>query len=159
MATYNSDQITANGGLTAAQAQRVITGPMTPNTISFFWTVSITAAAANLDAFNFGTVPKGFRLLSATLESTDIDTNGSPTVTINVGDSGDADRIFAASTVGQTGVITTGASAANFLQPTGFGYLYTDDTLITGAIPTGPATGAAGTLYLALTGRFEGTVS
>ena len=118
--------------------------------MTFYWEVSITAAAANLDAFNFGTVPKGFRLVSATLESTDIDTNGSPTVTINVGDAGDADRIFAASTVGQAGTLSSA------IATTAFGYLYTDDTVITGAIPTGPATGATGTLYLALTGRFEG---
>jgi hypothetical protein len=118
-----------------------------------YWEVPITANAANLDAFEFGYVPKGFRLLGATLEATDIDTNGAPTVTINVGDSGDADRIFAAATVGQAGTLTSA------IATTGFGYLYTADTLITGAIPTGPATGTTGTIYLTLRGRFEGSTT
>lgn len=152
MANYQSKQY--------ANSPTSFVGPnVTNGMMAFYWEVSITAAAANLDTFDFGYVPKGFRLLGATLESTDIDTNGAPTVTLNVGDSGDADRIFAASTVGQTGVLTTGASAANFLAATGFGYLYTADTVVTGTIPTGPATGATGTLYLALWGRFEGSAS
>lgn len=142
MATYTSKQY--------ANSPKSFVGATPGNTMTFYWEVSISAAAANLDAFVFGTVPKGFRLTGATLEATDIDTNGSPTVTINIGDSGDADRIFAASTVGQTGTLSSA------LATTGFGYLYTDDTVITGAIPTGPATGATGTVYLALTGRFEG---
>ena len=142
MPTYTSKQY--------ANSPKAFVGATPGNAMVFYWEVSITAAAANLDAFVFGTVPKGFRLVHASLESTDIDTNGSPTVTINVGDAGDADRIFAASTVGQAGTLS------NALATTGFGYLYTDDTVITGAIPTGPATGATGTLYLALMGRFEG---
>ncbi len=142
MATYTSKQY--------ANSPKAFVGATPGNTMTFYWEVSITANAANLDAFNFGVVPKGFRLTSATLEATDIDTNGSPTVTINVGDAGDADRIFAASTVGQAGTLSSA------MATTGFGYLYTDDTVITGAIPTGPATGTTGTLYLALTGRFEG---
>lgn len=142
MPTYTSKQY--------ANSPKAFVGGGDANALVFYWEVSISAAAANLDAFVFGTVPKGFRLTHATLESTDIDTNGSPTVTINIGDAGDADRIFAASTVGQAG---TQSSA---FATTAFGYLYTDDTVITGAIPTGPATGATGTVYLALMGRFEG---
>lgn len=142
MATYTSKQY--------ANSPKAFVGAHPGNTMTFYWEVSVSAAAANLDAFVFGTVPKGFRLTAATLEATDIDTNGAPTVTINIGDSGDADRIFAASTVGQAGTLSSA------LATTGFGYLYTDDTVITGAIPTGPATGATGTVYLALTGRFEG---
>lgn len=154
MATYNSDQIIANGGLTSVTALKTFPGPSTSGGhVDLYFTVSITAAAANLDAFNFGVAPKGFRVMSGCLESTDIDTNGSPTVTINVGDSGDADRLFAASTVGQAG------TADRALAVTGQGYLYTEDTVITGAIPTGPATGATGTLTLTLSGRFEGTTS
>jgi hypothetical protein len=74
-------------------------------------------------------------------------------VTINIGDSGDADRLFAASSVGQAG------TAGTALATTGLHYLYTDDTTITGAIPTGPATGTTGTVTLSLWGRFEGTAS
>ena len=142
MPNYNSRQF--------ANSPRAFVGATPGNMMAFYWEVSITANAANLDTFNFGTVPKGFRVMGAIFESTDIDTNGSPTVTINVGDAGDADRLFAASTVGQAATL----SAA--LATTGHGYLYTDDTIITGAIPTGPATGTTGTLFLSLWGRFEG---
>lgn len=143
MANYQSKQY-ANSPTAFPGAN--VTGAMIP----FYWEVSITAAAANGDTFEFGYVPKGFRLMGATLEATDIDTNGSPTVTLNIGDSGDADRIFAAATVGQAGTLSSA------IATTGFGYLYTADTVITGIIPTGPATGATGTLYLALWGRYEG---
>ncbi len=142
MATYSSKQY--------ANSPKSFVGATPGNMMGFYWEVSITANAANLDAFNFGVVPKGFRVMGATFEATDIDTNGSPTVTINVGDAGDADRLFAAVTVGQAGTLTSA------LATTGHGYLYTDDTLITGAIPTGPATGTTGTLYLSVWGRFEG---
>jgi len=142
MATYTSKQYT--------NSPKAFVGATPGNTMTFYWEVSISANAANLDAFVFGTVPKGFRLTGATLEATDIDTNGSPTVTINVGDAGDADRLFAASTVGQTGTADRAVAVA------GQHYLYTDDTVITGAIPTGPATGTTGTLYLSVYGRFEG---
>lgn len=142
MAAYTSKQY--------ANAPRQFPGPTPGNMIGFEWDVSITANAANGDTFTFGTVPKGFRVFGGCLESTDIDTNGSPTVTLNIGDSGDADRLFAASTVGQTG------TADRALAVTGQHYLYTDDTVITGIIPTGPATGTTGTITLSLYGRFEG---
>jgi hypothetical protein len=128
-------------------------GAFPGNMICFYWEISITAAAANGDTFNFGKVPKGFRVLGGCLESTDIDTNGSPTAAINVGDSGSASRLFSASTVGQAG------TADRALAVAGQHYLYTDDTVITGTIATGPATGATGTLYLSLYGRFEGFAS
>lgn len=142
MATYTSKQY--------ANSPKSFVGAMPGNMMAFYWEVSLTAAAANLDGFVFGTVPKGFRVLGACLEATDIDTDGSPTVTLNIGDSGDADRLFAASTVGQAG------TADRAVATTGQHYLYTDNTVITGAIPTGPATGATGTVYLSVYGRFEG---
>ena len=142
MAAYTSKQY--------ANSPNVFVGGGDANMICFFWEVSITANAANGDTFTFGKVPKGFRVLGGCLESTDIDTNGSPTVTINVGDSGSATRLFSASTVGQAG------TADRALAVAGQHYLYTDDTIVTGIIPTGPATGTTGTLQLSLYGRFEG---
>jgi len=142
MAAYTSKQY--------ANAPKAFPGGADANMLAFYWEVSLTAAAANLDTLTFGTVPKGFRVFGACLEATDIDTNGTPTVTLNIGDSGDADRLFAASTVGQTG------TADRAVATTGQHYLYTDDTVITGIIPTGPATGATGTVYLSVYGRFEG---
>ena len=109
-----------------------------------FFTVSCTAAPSTSDTINFGYLPANARVLLAVLESTDMDTNGSPTLTLNVGDSGDADRLFAASTVGQAGTLSTA------LATTGAGYQYTSKTLITGVANANAATGAAGTLYLTI---------
>lgn len=116
---------------------------------AFYFEVTCSAAPSTSDTINFGYVPKNFRLLGATLESTDMDTSGSPTLTLNVGDSGDADRIFAASTVGQA------ATLSSAMATTGFGYKYTDKTLITGVAQANATTGAAGTLYLSLWGIQE----
>jgi len=145
MAAYTSKQY--------ANSPKSFVGATPGNMMAFYWEVSITANAANADTFTFGTVPKGFRVLGACLEATDIDTNGTPTVTLNIGDAGDADRLFAASTVGQTG------TADRAVAVTGQHYLFTDDTVITGIIPTGPATGTTGTLLLSVYGRFEGPAS
>lgn len=104
--------------------------------------VTISAALTTADVIQFGYLPKYARVVDATLKGTDMDTNGTPTLAFNVGDAGDADRLFAASTVGQTAVI------ARMTATTGFGYRYDDETLITGAPSTNAATGAAGTLEL-----------
>lgn len=107
-----------------------------------FFEVSCTAAPSTSDTINFGYLPAGARVVLAVLESTDMDTGGSPSLTLNVGDSGDADRLFAASTVGQAGTLSTAIAV------TGAGYSYTSETLITGVANANAATGAAGTLYL-----------
>lgn len=109
-----------------------------------FFEVSCTAAPTTSDTINFGYLPAGARVISAVLESTDMDTNGTPTLAINVGDSGDADRLFAASTVGQAGTASTAVAV------TGSGYKYDNETLITGVASANAATGAAGTLYLSV---------
>lgn len=145
MATYNSKQY--------ANSPKSMVGAFPGNMIAFYWEVTISANAANGDIFNFGVVPKGFRVLGATLESTDIDTNGTPTAAINVGDAGSATRYFSSSTVGQAGTASAASATA------GLHYLNTDDTLIVGTITTGPATGTTGTVYLSMWGRFEGSAS
>jgi hypothetical protein len=154
MATWNSDQITANSGLTSVQGTKVFSGPATSGGhVDLRFSITSTSAFNSADVLNFGTVPKGFRLLGAVLESSDIDTNGSPTVTINIGDAGSASRIFSAATVGQAGGVTSTIAAA------GNDFQFTDDTLIVGAFAAGPATGAIGTISVTLTGRFEGLAS
>lgn len=119
------------------------------NLKAFYFEVVCAAAPTTSDPLIFGYVPKNFRLLGATIEASDMDTSGSPTITLNVGDSGDADRIFAASNVGQTGAVSSAMAA------TGFGYKYTDKTLITGVAQANATTGAAGTIFLALWGIQE----
>lgn len=134
MATYSSADYTNKNPFPSHGLARNVKGA--------FFTVSCTAAPATTDTINFGYLPKNARVLSMTLESTDMDTNGSPTLALNVGDSGSASRYFSASTVGQAGTAAV-ASAV-----TGLGYLTTDRTLITGVASNNAATGAAGTLYL-----------
>jgi len=85
-------------------------------------------------------LPKGAVVVGITAMSTDIDTNGSPAVVIDIGDDSDEDRLLAASTIGQAGTLSSAIAV------TGFMYKYTADTLIKAYIKTASATGAAGTL-------------
>ena len=136
MATYSSDAFTKNAPI----PQLGHAGELK----SVTWTVACTAAPSTSDTLNFGYVPANASLKLAVLEATDMDTNGSPALTLNVGDSGSASRLFAASTVGQAGTVSTSIAAA------GAGYKFTDKTLITGTAAVNAATGAAGTVYLTL---------
>lgn len=112
------------------------------------FTVTCTAAPSTSDTINFGYAPKGFTVLGVGMYATDMDTNGSPALTLNVGDSGDADRLIAASTIAQTGA----SSYTSLVASTGVAYQYTTKTLITGVANANAATGAAGTIILWLIG-------
>lgn len=106
---------------------------------------SITAALTTADTFEFCKVPAGATVLYVLLEADDLDTNGAPTLTINVGDAGSATRFFSASTVGQAGT----ASAAPAV--TGLFYTYSAETKITGTVQANAATGAtSGAVRLAV---------
>jgi hypothetical protein len=146
MATFSSPQFTTS-------APTPTEAGFAAQIVDLRFVISVTAAVTTADVFNFGYAPKGFRVLGGYLKASDMDTGGSPSLTINVGDAADADRLFAASTAGQAGTATQLSVA------TGVGYQYTDRTLITGAPAANPATGAAGTLELVLWGVIEGTAS
>lgn len=137
MATYSSPDYVANAPVPspAGFANKVI---------GVTFEVTCAASPATTDTINFGYVPIGARILFASLESTDMDTGGSPALALNVGDSGSAARLFSASTVGQAGTLSSAIAVA------GSGYVYTAKTLITGVASTNAATGAAGTLRLTL---------
>lgn len=136
MATYRSSNV--------KDKLAVAGGARGGGVLCAFAEIACTAAPSTSDTLEFFYLPAGARVIGATLESTDMDTNGTPTLTLNVGDAADADRLFAASTVGQAGT----ASAA--VAVTGQGYKYTAKTLITGIAANNAATGAAGTLYLSV---------
>lgn len=106
-------------------------------------TITVSAAQLTLGAV-FGNirVPRGAEMAFVQLDATDLDTNGSPTLTLEIGDAGDTDRLLAANTIGQTGAVPVGPTIAK----TGFGYKYTDETLVTVRVAVAPATGAAGTI-------------
>lgn len=145
MATYSSSAVTTNapasshglaGGLKCAFAE-----------------VVCTAAPATTDTLNFFDLPPGARVVLAILEATDMDTNVTPTLALNIGDSGDADRLFAASTVGQAGTLSSA------IATTGFGASFSSKIRITGAASTNAATGAAGSVYLTVFYIVEGLAS
>ena len=108
------------------------------------WTVACAAAPTTADTLNFGYLPPNAVLKYATLRATDMDTNGSPSLTLHIGDAGDPDRIFSASVVGQAGTVSFSPAG------TAYNYKYSDRTLITGTAGTNAGTGAAGTVYLTL---------
>ena len=91
-------------------------------------------------------VPRGFVCTGVYLALTDIDTNGTPTVAVTLGDAASAARLVASSTIGQAGGSTTTLAA------TGLYYQFTDDTDIVLAFGTGAATAAAGTATCYLSG-------
>jgi hypothetical protein len=109
-----------------------------------FFEVYCSAALTTSDTLQFGYLPANARIVDSILESDDLDTNASPTLTLNVGDAGSASRLFAASTVGQAG--TAGFASA----VTGIFYKTTAKTLITGAPAANAATGAAGSIRLCI---------
>ena len=112
--------------------------------VSVHASVTTSAAVAAADLVKFFTVPAGATIIGGTFSSTDIDTNGTPTASLIVGDAGDTDRLFAATTIGQAGGIT------NDLAIAGHGYKYTADTDIYATV-SAVATGAIGTFKLSLT--------
>lgn len=116
-------------------------------------TVACSSAPSTSDTLNFFYLPAGARVHLAVLEATDMDTSGSPSLTLNIGDSGDADRLFAASNVAQTGTLSQA------IATTGADHLYTDKTLITGTAAANAATGAAGSVTLTVFYTIEGQAS
>jgi hypothetical protein len=89
-------------------------------------------------------LPKGAVVVGASISATDMDTNGTPTLAFDVGDTADEDRLIAASQVGRAGTL------ANALAPTGHLYKYTADTQIKAYVQAAAATAAAGTLYVSV---------
>ena len=111
---------------------------------------TISAALVINDIVNLFYLPPRSRVLSGFIKSADLDTNVSPAVTLDVGDAGDPDRYFAASTVGQAGGVDTTMAA------TGVDYLNTAKTLVYLTVHAAPATSATtGTIVVSLTYTVE----
>lgn len=134
MAVYNSTNVASKTGVSAG-------GPA-GNVLSAYAEVVCSAALTTADTLNFFDLPAGARILAMTLESNDLDTNGTPTLTLNVGDSGSASRYFSASTVGQAGTAAVASAVA------GLHYKTTAKTRIVGVPAANAATGAAGSVFL-----------
>jgi hypothetical protein len=91
-------------------------------------------------------LPPGFVAMSLYAGASDMDTNGSPTLTISVGDASSAARFLSASTIGQAGTATSTVATTGFLFQT------TAETTVIVSFPAASATAVAGTLDLYITG-------
>jgi len=124
-------------------------GPMgfigTGKTIGRVVTLATTdlVTANTVGAFR---VPAGFTVTGIIAVATDMDSNGTPTLAISVGDAGSGVRYLSSSTIGQAGTTTT------TLASTGLLFLNTVDTEILITLTVGSATAVAGTVSLYLTG-------
>lgn len=135
--------IAAKAALDAPVAASRIAG----QPVTVYSEYAIAAALVINDRIRMVKVPKGATVIGAMLGADDLDTNGAPTITLDVGDDGTSDRFIAASTIGQTG-----AAPASAIVKAGFGYAYPADDTIDILVKAAPATGAAtGTLRLAVT--------
>jgi hypothetical protein len=106
---------------------------------------SLAAALALNDVLQGPMLQAGSTVVDVTLVTTDLDTNGTPTITLDVGYGGDADYFIAASTIGQAGGIAR-ASAATAQPLT----LESNDTIDV-TVHAAPATGATtGTVTLSV---------
>lgn len=110
--------------------------------------VSLALATAMLDNANDDVglfyVPKGCIPMQVMMSLTDVDTNGSPALVVDVGDAADEDRIVAATTIGQA------SGVLNDMALAGFMYKYTAQTQLRAFIKTAAGTAATGTLNFAL---------
>lgn len=121
-------------------------------TMKTYGVTSLALLAADLVTSNTVqafTVPRGFRVTSLYASASDMDSNGSPTLTISIGDSGSAARLLSASTIGQAGTTTSTLVAA------AINYQFTADTNIQLTFATGAATAVAGTLTVLLQGYMD----
>ena len=95
-------------------------------------------------------VPAGFTVTGIIAVASDMDSNGTPTIALSVGDSGSATRFLSSSPIAQAGGTT------QTLASTGLLFAYTADTDILVTASTGAATAVAGTLDLYLEGFVGG---
>jgi len=117
--------------------------------------VAVTTALAINDTVNFFYLPAGATIRSAYLRaSVPLDSNGAPTLTIDVGDTGLTNRIFSASLAGSS---VSGSDAVPVWLS--LGYQYTAATLISATVKAAGATKVAGSLTLHISYTVEGLAS
>jgi type 1 fimbria pilin len=104
-----------------------------------------TATVAANSVFTCFRLPRGHRVIGGVVRTDDADSNGTPTITFQIGDAGNTQRYLAVSTLAQTGGATTLTAA------TGIGFEVLDDTDVLLTFPAAAATQTAGAvLYVCL---------
>jgi hypothetical protein len=136
MTIYNSDQYAVN-------APVAVHGERNAVQVARF-TVTLAAAPATTDTINLGYMPPNARIIDGYALPSDMDTNGSPTLTLNIGDSGSAARLFSALAAGVAAAVT------RLTATTAIGYKFTAKTLLVCVPQANAATGAAGTLEVVI---------
>jgi hypothetical protein len=114
----------------------------------------VAVATGDIDNDDLVTVfraAKGFTVIGAILEATDLDTNVAPAISLALGDAGDDDRFITGATIGRTGGV------GDSIATTGCGYTFPADTDVQVKVTAGAATAAAGTIRAILIG-FESAV-
>lgn len=117
-----------------------------------------TASLANGDVIKMVPVQPGERVVGGWVISPDVDTNGAPTVTFDVGDGDDPDRYVDGSTIPRTGgVIEFGSGiAATAAAATAFDKVYTVadtiDITVSAALATAAAAGQTITMIALIVG-------
>lgn len=110
-------------------------------------TYTVAAALVINDVVQMVKVPIGARIVSCTLHVTDLDTNVSPAIVLDVGDGNDTDRYIDGSTKGQTG--GTSYIGEGIVTATAAIFPYAVDDTVDVLVQVAPATGAtSGTIVL-----------
>jgi hypothetical protein len=97
----------------------------------------LTAALVVNDVIQMCHVPKGAVITRIALATDDLDTHGSPTIVLDVGDGDNTDRFIDGATIGQS----SGIQEINEVD--GYGYQYAADDTIDVLVQVAPATGAS----------------
>lgn len=114
-----------------------------PGRCSVFASYALTAALVVDDVIQMVKIPKGARIVNVILSSTDLDTDGTPAIILDVGDGTVTDRFIDGATIAQAG----GVQHLN--EPGGTGYVYTDDDTIDVKVQVAPDVGTtSGTIGL-----------
>lgn len=111
--------------------------------------VAVDTSLAAADILNFMYLPDGAIVEDLELISDDIDSNGTPTVTISLGDAGSTTRYLNASTIPQTG------GRVKALQ-TSLGFQVSGKTLVFGTIANVAATKVAGNITVIVYYKMKG---
>jgi hypothetical protein len=110
-------------------------------------TVSLVAGDLALAAqTSIMKVPAGFTATNLYASATDMDTNGTPTLALSLGDAASLTRLLSSSVIGQAG------TATSTIATTGAYYFFAVETDIILSATVASATAAAGTLTCYLEG-------
>lgn len=109
---------------------------------------TLAAALVINDVIQSPTIPKGATILDVLVVTTDLDTNGTPLITLDVGYGDDPDYFVAASTTGQTGGVIR--SSAVTAKPLTLTVNDTIDVLVKAAPATGATSGTISIVVLFL---------